>query len=105
MENVSPPKALPYFTLCISVILMIGITMGNILIFTGIVWDPTKRLHKLSSVFVLNIATADFVVGVIVMPLSTCFHNDEVNGLTLSSYEVKAFHIAVFIGATSSLIR
>ena len=69
-----PPSYLSLLTIIISVIFCLVITMGNFMILILVIINPLKKLRSPFNYFVVNLAVADLIVGMISMPVTIYFH-------------------------------
>lgn len=102
-RNSSAPHTLSFITSAMSSLLMLITVPGNLLICVAVVKDPFKTLRSPFNLFLLNIAAADLVVGLAVLPLSITYHSLEGIGI---KYDVltKALHLSFFISCTASVL-
>lgn len=102
-RNSSAPQTLSFITSAMSSLLMLITVPGNLLICVAVVKDPFKTLRSPFNLFLLNIAAADLVVGLAVLPLSITYHSLEGMGI---KYDVltKALHLSFFISCTASVL-
>lgn len=102
-RNSSAPHTLSFITSAMSSLLMLITVPGNLLICVAVVKDPFKTLRSPFNLFLLNIAAADLVVGLAVLPLSITYHSLEGMGI---KYDVltKALHLSFFISCTASVL-
>lgn len=102
-RNSSAPHTLSFITSAMSSLLMLITVPGNLLICVAVVKDPFKTLRSPFNLFLLNIAAADLVVGLAVLPLSITYHSLEGMGI---KYNVltKALHLSFFISCTASVL-
>ncbi|XP_028410716.1 histamine H2 receptor-like [Dendronephthya gigantea] len=90
-------------TASISTVFMLTNIPGNILIFLAVVLDPNKNLRTPFNWLIINLAAADFVVGIITEPLLVYYHIKE--GLdSQGSKEMIVIHMAYFISCTASIL-
>ena len=101
--NTEAPAKLSFISASISFILILTNIPGNILIILAVVRDPNKNLRTPFNWLVVNLATADLIVGFITQPISAYYHVKE--GLRMHRYlaELKTLHIAFFISCTASI--
>ena len=64
------PSYISLLSIFISLVFCLMITLGNIIIIIGVVINPLKTLRSTFSYVVVNLAVADFVVGIISMPIT-----------------------------------
>ena len=102
-STVLAPVQLSFTSATISLIFALITFPGNFLSCLVIIKDPNRNLRTPFNMFVLNIATADLLVGIIDLPLSVAFHTCE--GLQLFYPElIKALHMSVFVTCTASVL-
>ncbi|XP_032235319.2 octopamine receptor beta-2R-like [Nematostella vectensis] len=102
--NVSAPMVLPFVTGGISLLLSILVIPGNFLILLAIYKDPNRELRNPFNLFVGNLALADLLVGLVVLPLSSALHIREGLLIEAKSYEIWTIHVSFFIACTASLL-
>ena len=102
-SNVSAPVALSYNTLAISVLLCLVTVPGNLLVLLAVSIDPYKELKCPFNYFILNLAIADLIAGLIVEPISIVFHVKEITG-SLDEYIWIVLHMSYFITSTASVL-
>ncbi|XP_001634093.2 adrenocorticotropic hormone receptor [Nematostella vectensis] len=103
--DVSAPTVLPFVTGGISLLLFLLVVPGNFLILLAIYKDPNRELRKNPfNLLVGNLALADMLVGLIVLPISAAVHIREGQLISPKSSEVLAIHVSYFIACTASLL-
>lgn len=97
------PYYLSITTAAMSAILSAITVPGNLLICIAILKDPRKDLRTSFNYFVLNLAIADLIVGMITDPMSVVFHIRESMGYEVQSW-IWVLHLSYFISCTASLL-
>ena len=69
-----PPSYLSLLTTVIVAVFCLVITVGNVMIITAVVIDPLKKLRTPFNYFVVNLAVADLIIGIVCMPAAIYFH-------------------------------
>ena len=72
--NTWPPNYLSLLTTVIVAVFCLIITVGNVMIITVVVIDPLKKLRTPFNYFVVNLAVADLIIGIVCMPAAIHFH-------------------------------
>ena len=101
--NTKAPAELSFVTATISIILILTNIPGNVRIILAVVFDPHRNLRTPFNWLVVNLATAELVVGCITQPISAYYHIKE--GLNMQTFltEVKTHHMTYFISCTASI--
>ena len=95
---------LPFFTAIVSLLLALVTIPGNLIVCIAVFKDPLKSLKTPFTFFVVNLAVADLVVGVVTEPLSVLIHFRE--GLLLDvRHYVVPIHMSYFISCTASVLN
>ena len=104
-KDVWAPSYLSLLSAIIGVIFCLVITVGNLMIITAVAVDPLKKLRSPFNYFVVNLAVADLIVGIISMPIGIYHHSQEylMKLPTFRLYE-KVFHMSLFTSLTASLL-
>ena len=104
-KKVWPPSYLSLLTVVIAAIFCLVITMGNLLVVIAVIINPLKKLRSPFNYFVINLAVADLIVGIISMPIGIYLHILEYLK-QISDFLVvkKIFQLALFISLTASLL-
>ena len=104
-KKVWPPSYLSLLTVVIAAIFCLVITMGNLLVVITVIINPLKKLRSPFNYFVINLAVADLIVGIISMPIGIYLHILEYLK-QISDFLVvkKIFQLALFISLTASLL-
>ena len=104
---VQAPKILSIFSASITSVFIPVITAGNFLVILSVFKDPNKELRTAFNFFVVNLAIADLVVGMLTCPLALVTHIIEAEG-TLPS-EMKrlrqSLHYSYFASVSASLLN
>ena len=98
------PTELSYLTTSLSILFTLTSIPGNVLIILAVVLDPNKNLRTPFNWLVVNLATADLIVGTTTNPISVYVHMKE--GLTqkLTVPEIQTLHMSYFISCTASVL-
>ena len=98
------PTELSYLTTSLSMLFTLTSIPGNVLIILAVVLDPNKNLRTPFNWLVVNLATADLIVGTTTNPISVYVHMKE--GLTqkLTVPEIQTLHMSYFISCTASVL-
>ncbi|XP_032234351.1 galanin receptor 2a [Nematostella vectensis] len=103
--NETAPSALPFVTGGISLLLFLLVVPGNFLILLAIYKDPNRELRKNPfNLFVGNLATADLLVGLLVLPISAAVHIREGLFILPIISQILAIHMSYFVACTASLL-
>ena len=102
-NGVHAPKAVSVFSAVMVSLLCIMITTGNVLVILVIYKDPLKKLRTPFTYFIVNLACADLIVGVITCPIFTYTLILETLG-SLSEVMAKTYHMTFFISSTASIL-
>ena len=102
--GVLAPPYLSFFTASASLVLFFVTVAGNSLVCLAVVIDPNRQLRKPFNFLVVNLAAADLVVGLILVPISVVIHLKE--GLTDGPLGkgIPTIHMAYFISCTASVL-
>lgn len=101
-SNSTAPKELAFSSAVISLCFCVVAAPWNLLICLTIYRDPHKNLRTPFNLLILNVALADLIQGVVVLPLSAAYHGME--GFQIASSQLlKALHISFFISCTASI--
>lgn len=97
------PNYVSYSTAAISVPLSFLAIFGNLFVILAVTVDPNKELKGAFNHFVANLAVADLLVGLIVLPVSVWYHI--VEGLEGRYAADPAYlHMAYFVSCTASIL-
>ena len=102
-KNVWAPSYLSLLTAIIGSVFFIVITLGNLMIVIAVVKDPLKKLRSPFNYFVINLAVADLIVGIISMPIGIYNHTLEYLK-TKPDVLKRVFTVTLFISLTASLL-
>ena len=104
-KSVWAPSYLSLLSVILGTVLCLLITAGNLIIITAVAVDPLKKLRSPFNYFVVNLAVADLIVGIISMPIGIYHHSQEYLGKksTFRLFE-KFFHMSLFTSLTASLL-
>ncbi|XP_015761249.1 PREDICTED: octopamine receptor-like [Acropora digitifera] len=102
--DVTAPIPLSFFTAIVSLILALVTIPGNLIVCIAVLKDPLKSLKTPFTFFVVNLAVADLVVGVVTEPLSVLTHFREGFSLEVRHYVVP-IHMSYFISCTASVLN
>ncbi|XP_028408392.1 probable G-protein coupled receptor No18 [Dendronephthya gigantea] len=98
------PTELSFITTSLSMVFTLTNIPGNVLIILAVVLDPNKNLRTPFNWLVVNLATADLIVGAVTNPISVYIHMKEGLNEKITSGEVKAIHMSYFISCTASVL-
>ena len=101
--SVRAPFQLAIFTSTCSAVISIIAIIGNVIICVAVYKDPFKNLRSPFTYFLVNLAAADLIVGIIYQPISVYFHAVESQGDT-SDTLTKVLHMSYFISGTASIL-
>lgn len=102
--DVTAPIPLSFFTAIVSLLLALVTIPGNLVVCVAVLKDPLKNLKTPFTFFVVNLAVADLVVGVVTEPLSVLTHFREGFSLEIRHYIVP-IHMSYFISCTASVLN
>ena len=102
-KNVWAPSYLSLLTAIIGSVFCIVITFGNLMIVIAVVKDPLKKLGSPFNYFVVNLAVADLIVGIVSMPIGIYNHTLE-HLKTKPDVLKRVFTVTLFISLTASLL-
>ena len=102
--DIAAPTALSFSSASVASLLILTNIPGNILIILALVFDPYKNLRTPFNWLVVNLATADLIVGTIAQPVAVSSLIKE--GLRKHGIpgEFVMSHITTFISWTASLL-
>ena len=98
------PTHLSFITSSVSMVFTLTSIPGNILIILAVVLDPNKNLRTPFNWLVVNLATADLIVGMMTNPISVYVHMKEGLNVKITPADVKAIHMSYFISCTASVL-
>ena len=101
---VGAPTELSFVTSSLSMIFTFSSTPGNLLIILAVVLNPNKNLRTPFNWLLVNLATADLIVGTITNPISVYVHMKEGLKEKISIDDVRAIHMSYFISCTASVL-
>lgn len=102
-QNSTAPQTLSFTTAVLSSVLLLITAPGNLLVCVAVVKDPHKTLRTPFNIFLLNIAAADLIVGVVLLPLSITYHALE--GMQIYQETLlKALHLVFFVSCSASVL-
>ena len=103
-KDVWAPSYLSLLSTIVSVAFCLVITVGNLMVIIVVVMDPLGKLRSLFNYFVVNLAAADLIVGMISMPIAIYYLLQEYFGrkFNFRLYE-KINHMFLFTSLTASL--
>jgi len=101
--DVWAPKVVSLFSASIISLISVVVTIGNILVLLVIYKDPLNKLKTPFTYFIVNLAFADLLVGVVTCPVYVYTLVLESTG-ELSETMAKTYHMAFFISATASIL-
>ena len=97
------PRYLSLLTIIIVAVFCLIITLGNFMIITAVVIDPFKKLRTPFNYFVVNLAVADLIIGIVSMPVAIHFHVREYLRKKDDFIFIRnAFSTTLFISLTAS---
>ncbi|XP_068683701.1 trace amine-associated receptor 9-like [Montipora foliosa] len=102
-QNSTAPQILSFTSATVSSVLMLITTPANLLVCVAFVKDPYKTLKTPFNIFLLNIAAADLIVGLGVLPLSITFHVLEGMGIYHDTL-IRTLHLIFFISCSASVL-
>ena len=104
-KDIWAPTYLSLLSLVIGAVFCLVITVGNLTIITAVAVDPLKKLRSLFNYFVVNLAVADLIVGLISMPIGIYYLSQEYlrKRPTFRLFE-RISHMSLFTSLTSSLL-
>ena len=102
--DIKAPTELSFITASISILLILTNIPGNVLIILALVFDPNKNLRTPFNWLVVNLATADLIVGIVTQPISAYFHIKEGLKDPTDPEELTLVHMAYLIPCTASVL-
>ena len=103
--DVWAPSYLSLLSTVIGAVFCLIVTVGNLMIIFAVIVDPLKKLRYPFNYFVVNLAVADLIVGMIGMPLGLYNHSQEyLKKKPAFRIIEKFFHMSLFISLTASLL-
>ena len=99
------PSYLSLLTAVFAAVFCLVITAGNTMIIAAVVINPSKKLRSTFNYFVVNLAVADLIVGLISMPIGMYLHVQEfLKKEAAFRLMKKYFHFTLFVSLTASLL-
>lgn len=99
-----PPTFLPYVSMVTSIILSIVTVSGNLLVCLAVLRDPNKDIKSPFTLLILNLSTADLIVGAVTDSLSITFHYKESQHDPSAHHLERVTHMCYYIFCTASLL-
>ena len=99
-----PPTYLSYISMIASLVLSAITISGNLLVLLAVYKDPHKELRKPFTIFVANLALADFTAGSVTEPMAAYFTIQEVRGGVVEEFAVYITHLSYFMSCTTSVL-
>ena len=104
-RDVWAPSYLSLLSKIIGAVFCLIITVGNFMIIVAVAVNPLKKLRSPFNYFVVNLAAADLIVGMISMSFGLYNHSQEYLMKKPAFLLVeKFFHMTLFISLTASLL-
>ena len=102
--GVLAPAYLSFLTASVSFVLFLLTSAGNLLVCLAVYRDPNRELRTPFNFFVVNLAFADLLVGLVLEPISVAIHLKE--GLTDGPLGngIPTIHMSYFISCTASVL-
>lgn len=101
--NTTTPTYLAFSSTAVTILSSVVSFVGNTLVVLAVWLDPNKDLRSPFSYFVVNLAVADLVVGLVTCPLSAMYLISE--GLKRPNQQFRlGMHMSYFISCTASLL-
>ena len=101
-EGTKAPRYLSFTTAGVSGLLSIITVSGNLVVCLAVLKDPYRELRTPFNFYIINLALADLIVGLITEPIAVWHHIRE--GLSLSTENVWLIHMSYFIACTASVL-
>ena len=98
------PSHLSYISMIASLILSVVTILGNLLVLLAVYKDPHKELRKPFSIFVANLALADFTAGSVTEPMAAYYTILETRGGVVEDFAVYITHLSYFMSCTTSVL-
>lgn len=102
--SVGAPKELSFLTASFSLLFTMTSIPGNILIISAVFLDPNRNLRSPFNWLVLNLATADLIVGMVTDPIMAYLHIKEGVERRLEQRDLYVIHMSYFISCTASVL-
>ena len=105
--SVEAPRVLSIFSATATTVLGPVILIGNFLVVFSVYRDPNKDLRTAFNFFVVNLAIADLLVGLLVCPLSVATHIAEATGMVSKDLKTlrQSLHLSYFLSVSASLLN
>ena len=103
---IKAPEALSVFSATSSAILCLLTATGNLLVILAFMIDPYKELQAQFNFFVVNLAVADLIVGIVTEPLSVFGHSKEASGVPWDEMLdlIQTAQFSFFVSVSASLL-
>ena len=98
------PTELSFLSSSLSMLFTLTSIPGNLLIILAVVINPNKNLRSPFNWLLVNLATADLIVGAITSPFSAYIHMKEGLKEQISIVEIQTIHVSSFISCTASVL-
>ena len=98
------PTELSFVSSSFSMVFTLTSIPGNLLIILAVVLNPNKNLRTPFNWLLVNLATADLIVGTITSPISVYLHMKEGLKKKISIAEIQVIHMSSFISCTASVL-
>ena len=98
------PSNLSYFSMITSLVLSAITIPGNFLVLLAVHKDPHKELRKPFTIFVANLALADFTAGSVTEPTASYYTIQEARGGVVEGFAVYITHLSYFMSCTTSVL-
>ncbi|XP_065071081.1 muscarinic acetylcholine receptor M3-like [Rhopilema esculentum] len=105
--SVEAPRVLSIFSATATTVLGPVIIIGNFLVVFSVYRDPNKDLRTAFNFFVVHLAIADLLVGLLVCPLSVATHIAEATGMVSKDLKTlrQSLHLSYFLSVSASLLN
>jgi len=97
------PSYLSYISMIASLVLSAVTISGNSLVLLAVYKDPHKELRKPFTIFVANLALADFTAGFVTEPMASYYTIQEARGGVVKDFAVYLTHLSYFMSCTTSV--
>ena len=98
------PTELSFLSSSLSMLVTLTSIPGNLLIILAVVINPNKNLRTPFNWLLVNLATADLIVGAITSPFAAYIHMKEGLKEKISIVEIQIIHVSSFISCTASVL-
>ena len=102
-SSVWAPGYLSILSSIVSTMFCVIITLGNLMVIIVVVKDPLTKLRSLFNYFVVNLAFADLIVGIMSMPIGIYAHVLEYMKEQPPVLRI-AFTMSLFVSLTASIL-